>query len=63
LQTLFDAAFNEEIQGRMQGLRPDSPALWGRMSAAQAVCHLIDAFRIPLGEEPVTVCWTPLRIY
>jgi hypothetical protein len=33
------------------------------MSAAQMVCHLIDAFQIPLGEEPVTVRWTPLRIY
>jgi hypothetical protein len=33
------------------------------MRAAQMVCHLIDALRIPLGEEPVTVRWTPLRIY
>jgi hypothetical protein len=47
----------------MERLRPDAPALWGKMTAPQMVCHLIDAFRISLGEEPVTVRWTPLRIY
>ncbi|OFW68664.1 MAG: hypothetical protein A2Y74_00090 [Actinobacteria bacterium RBG_13_63_9] len=62
MATLLDAASIEEIQARMQRLQPDAPALWGRMSASQMVCHLIDAFRIPLGEEPVTVRWTPLRI-
>jgi hypothetical protein len=63
MKTLFDPAPIEEIQGRMERLRADAPALWGKMSAAQMVCHLIDAFRIPLGEEPVTVRWMPLRIY
>ena len=63
MKTLFDTAALEGIQRRMQRLRPDTPALWGRMSAAEMVCHLIDAFRIPLGEEPVTGRWTPLRIY
>jgi len=63
MKTLFDAASTEEIQRRMERLRPDAPALWGKMTAPQMVCHLIDAFRISLGEEPVTVRWTPLRIY
>ena len=27
------------------------------------VCHLINAFRIPLGKESVTVRRTPLRVY
>ena len=63
MKTIFDAASIEVIRGRMHHLRPDAPALWGKMNAPQMVCHLIDAFRIPLGEEPVTVRWTPLRIY
>jgi hypothetical protein len=63
VKTLFDATSIEEIQRRMERLRPDAPAVWGRMTAPQMVCHLIDGFRIPLGEEPVTVRWTPLRIY
>jgi hypothetical protein len=62
MKTLFDVPCVEGVQRRMQHLRPDTPALWGRMSAPQMVCHLIDGFRIPLGEEPVTVRWTPLRI-
>jgi hypothetical protein len=62
MTTLFDSASMEAIQGRMARLRPDMPALWGKMTAPQMLCHLIDAFRIPLGEEPVTVRWTPLRI-
>ena len=63
MKTLFDAASIEVIRGRMQHLRSDAPALWGKMPAPQMVCHLIDAFRIPLGEEPVTVRWMPLCIY
>ena len=63
MQTLFDAASIEEIQGRMQHLRLDAPALRGRMTARQMVCHLTDGFRVPLGEERVTVRWAPLRIH
>ena len=63
MKTLFDAASIADIQRRMRRLQPDSPAHWGRMCAAEMVCHLIGGFRIPVGEEPVTVRRTPLRIY
>jgi hypothetical protein len=59
--SLFDATSIEEIQRRMARLRSDAPVLWGKMTAPQTVCHLIDAFRIPIGEEATTVLWTPLR--
>jgi hypothetical protein len=45
-RTLLDIVCAEEIQGRLAHLRFDAPPLWGRMSAAQMVCHLIDAFWI-----------------
>jgi hypothetical protein len=63
MKSLFDATSIEEIQGGMARLRRETPTLWGRMSAPQMVCHLSDGFRIALGEESVTVRWTPLRIY
>jgi hypothetical protein len=47
----------------MTRLRPDAPALWGRLTAPRMVCHLIEGFRVPLGEQPVNVRWAPLRIY
>jgi uncharacterized protein DUF1569 len=32
-------------------IRPDTRALWGRMSAHQMVCHLTDSFRLALGRK------------
>ena len=43
-----------ELLRRMEHLQADTPARWGRMSAAQMVCHLADAFRMALGEQAVT---------
>ena len=63
MKTLLDATSIKEIQRRMERLRQDAFAVWGRMTAPQMVCHLIDGFRVALGEEPVTARWTPLRIY
>lgn len=42
----------EELAARIRTLAPDSPRHWGRMSCAQMVCHLADAFRGPLGARP-----------
>ena len=40
-----------EVLRRLRALTPATPRRWGRMSAHQAVCHLADAFRSPLGER------------
>ena len=37
---------------RIQSLRPDSARQWGRMTPAQALCHLTDAFEIATGDRP-----------
>jgi hypothetical protein len=42
------------ILHRLKGVRPDSMARWGRMSAHQMVCHSSDSCRMVLGEKPVS---------
>jgi len=43
-----------EILRRLRRVRPDTVRRWGRMSAHQMVCHLTDAFRMALGQKPVS---------
>jgi uncharacterized protein with PQ loop repeat len=52
--TLADADCTTAIRARVKALRPDSARRWGRMSAHQMVCHLIDCNRMALGELVVT---------
>jgi hypothetical protein len=53
-KTLARAEDKADVLRRLQELRPDDRARWGRMSAPQAVCHLSDAFRAVLGHKPVS---------
>jgi uncharacterized protein DUF1569 len=67
----LDAASTQELLERLQRLRPNAPALWGKMNAHQMVCHLNDAFELAMGlktaSEEVTflnrtlVRWIALR--
>ena len=50
MKTILDSAHEASIRSRVGSLRPDAPAQWGRMSVSQMLCHLIDAFRVPLGD-------------
>lgn len=43
-----------EILRRLRTVRPECARRWGRMSAHQMVCHLSDAFRMVMGEKPVS---------
>ena len=54
MKTLERRADRDEVLDRLHRLRPETPRAWGRMTAAQMVCHLTDAFRNLLGERPVT---------
>lgn len=68
----LDAAATKELIERLQLVRPDTPARWGRMNAHQMVCHLNDAFELAMGmktaSEEVTflnrtlVRWFALRV-
>ncbi len=63
MTTLFDVKTEKRFRVRVDALKPDAPARWGKMNAMQMVCHLTDSFRVALGEVPVVVKWTPLRLY
>jgi uncharacterized protein with PQ loop repeat len=52
--TLADADCTSTIRERIRTLRSDSVRRWGRMTAHQMVCHLIDCNRMALGELAVT---------
>lgn len=39
---------------RLQSLQPETPAVWGKMSAHQMVCHLRDSFEFAMGLKPAS---------
>jgi len=60
MKTLAVAADRLSIASRITALRPDSPRLWGKMSAHQMMCHLNDSFLGPLGERRMSTAPTLL---
>jgi hypothetical protein len=61
MPTLLNALDLLDIRERIGTLRFDAPARWGKMNAPRMVCHLIDAFRVPLGELEAKPKGGPLR--
>ena len=59
-RTLADADCKTEILARVRALRSDSVRRWGRMTAHQMMCHLVDCNRMALGELVVTA--PPTRV-
>jgi hypothetical protein len=54
VKTLARSTDQADILRRLRDVHPESARLWGRMSAPQMVCHLADAFRMALGQKPVS---------
>jgi hypothetical protein len=54
MKSLDRARDADAVLRRLARVRPESARRWGRMSAPQMVCHLADAFRMALGEHPVS---------
>jgi hypothetical protein len=52
VKTLANDRDRELILGRLASLRPDSSRQWGRMTPHQAICHMCDSVRVPLGLRP-----------
>jgi hypothetical protein len=50
MKHLYDPARVEEVKTRLAQLRADSPRLWGKMNAAQAVAHLAIGVESALGD-------------
>lgn len=53
MPTIHDPQVRDSLVQRLAGLRSDSSARWGRMTASQMVCHLNASLRASLGELPV----------
>lgn len=53
MKTLADFECRREICARVENVGPETPRCWGRMNAAQMICHLRDAFLAVMGEKPV----------
>ena len=52
MSTIHDPATVASLKERLSKLRPDTPRLWGSMSAHGMVCHLTDTFLVCLGDRP-----------
>jgi len=61
MKTLWQTDARKELEGRLTRLAPDRAARWGRMSAAQMVCHLAESMKMALGELPVARKNLPIR--
>ena len=57
MKHLFDAARVEEVQARIAKLRPESAALWGTMSPAQAPAHCALALEWAVGDRVPPRMW------
>jgi hypothetical protein len=54
VKSLARPADKEEILRRLRTLRSDAARRWGRMTVHQMVCHCSDAYRMAMGELPVS---------
>jgi hypothetical protein len=54
MKTLARPDDQAEILRRLRDVHQESARRWGKMSAPQMVCHLADAFRMALGQKPVS---------
>ena len=48
---ILDPPAIKDLLDRLQRVRPETPALWGKMNAHQMVCHLNDSFGLAMGAK------------
>ena len=46
MKNIFDPKVNEELIGRVNQLKPETPALWGKMSVDQMLAHCCVAYEM-----------------
>ena len=61
MRTLARPGDLDDLLCRLETVRPDSPARWGRMSARQMICHLGDAMLVAADQKTVTPVSDPLK--
>ena len=52
MKTLGDANCKRETCDRLGRVRPETPRLWGKMTAPQMICHVRDSFLGVMGGKP-----------
>jgi hypothetical protein len=53
MKTVWQATTRAELIERAARVRRDSPALWGKMTAADMLAHVTDSLKMALGDLPV----------
>jgi hypothetical protein len=53
MKSLFEQSTLTEITNRLNQLTPETKGLWGKMTVAQMLAHLKEAFKVPLSETPL----------
>src|SRR5438309_1270440 len=48
---ILDHPATKDLMDRLQRLRPETRALWGKMNAHQMICHLNDSFGLAMSEK------------
>jgi hypothetical protein len=62
MKNLFEPATAAELKDRIARLTPDTPRLWGKMTAAQALAHCAVGLQMGLGDRTITPVPLPARI-
>jgi hypothetical protein len=52
MKTLFDPADRGALEARIRALGPENRRLWGKMNAAQALCHCGRPLETAIGDKP-----------
>ena len=53
MKTLFDRTLADELKARTARLNGNAPAMWGKMTAAQAAAHCADALEGASGDRNI----------
>ena len=53
MKTLFNPADRTSIEARIRVLTPESQRLWGKMDAAQMLCHCQRPIETAVGDKPM----------
>jgi len=61
MRSVWNGADYRELCTRMERLTPDATPRWGKFTAPQMVCHLVDALRMARGTLPVRPKNLPIR--
>ncbi len=63
MKSLLQAQTRKEFHQRLEQLKADRPAQWGRMNCEQMLAHLSDSLRMALGELSVKPKPSPLKYF